>query len=267
MKLRTKTPIIICALHLLRSVAPAATILTGPGDFAVPTTLVDFETFPGGGIVPYNNDTPGLLTNQWRSVGILISDSSPGDGAGAYSGTYEVRPHSGTRAVANSYTGSPGGFIDFRFVIPGTTTIATVGEAGIWIQNGDASSTVSFFDANGMLIQSLTPPIGDQFAGFRAAEGIASIRISDSGYFMVDDLQFAAVPNPSFDLQATIHVSAVDICWPGRTNTMYQVQYRSNLSGTNWFDFGSPILGTGTNCVTDGINGMEQRFYRIIRVP
>ena len=75
------------------------------------------------------------------------------------------------------------------------------------------------------------------------------------------------VQEPSSDLLASIHFSAVDICWPGRTNKMYQVQYRTNLSGTNWFDFGSPVLGTATNCVTDGINGMEQRFYRVTRVP
>jgi len=69
------------------------------------------------------------------------------------------------------------------------------------------------------------------------------------------------------DLRSTIHCSAVDICWPGRTNQMYQVQYQTNLSDTNWFDFGSAVVGTGANCVTDGINGSVQRFYRVIRVP
>jgi len=69
------------------------------------------------------------------------------------------------------------------------------------------------------------------------------------------------------DLLASIHCSAVDICWAGRTNQMYQVQYRTNISDTNWFDFGSPLPGTGTNCVSDGINGQQQRFYRIVRVP
>jgi len=197
MKLRTNAPIIICALHLLQSEAPAATILTGPGDFMGATTLVDFETFPGGGIVPYNSTSPGILSSQWSGLGILISDSSPGNGAGAYSATFSILPHSGTRAVGDSDGSTPGGFIDFRFVIPGTTTFTTVGEAGLWVQNGDDGSTVSFFDANGTLIQSVTPSTGDRFAGIRAVEGIASIRVSDSGFYMVDDLQFAAVPEPS----------------------------------------------------------------------
>jgi hypothetical protein len=181
----------------------AATVLPGPADFRVPTTLVDFETFPSGEIVPYNNESPGLLNNQWNGIGLLISDSSAADGAGAYSGTFLVGPHSGTRAVANSYEGNPGGFIDFRFVMPGTTNIATVGEAGLWVQNGDDSSTVSFFDANGTLIQSVTSPPGDWFAGIRADEGIASIRINDPGYFMADNLQFAVVPTHSASITVT----------------------------------------------------------------
>jgi hypothetical protein len=69
------------------------------------------------------------------------------------------------------------------------------------------------------------------------------------------------------DLVANIHFSAVDICWAGRTNQLYQVQYRTNLSDTNWFSLGSSVLGTGTNCVTDGIDETQQRFYRIVRVP
>lgn len=82
---------------------------------------------------------------------------------------------------------------------------------------------------------------------------------------LIDNVSLVQVPDE--DLVASIHVSAVDICWPGRTNQMYQVQYRTNLSGTNWFNLGSPVLGTGTNCTTDGINGIEQRYYRITRVP
>ncbi len=69
------------------------------------------------------------------------------------------------------------------------------------------------------------------------------------------------------DLIAKIQTSAVDVCWPGRTDQMYQVQFRNSLTDTNWFDLGSPVQGTGTNCVTDPINGRKQRFYRIGRLP
>ena len=76
-----------------------------------------------------------------------------------------------------------------------------------------------------------------------------------------------SVQTDNSDLLLNIHASAVDICWAGFTNQMYQVQYRTNSSATNWFNFGSPVQGTGTNCVTDWINGTEQRYYRTIRLP
>ena len=102
------------------------------------------------------------------------------------------------------------------------------------------------------------------------ALGTYTVRFQSGGVTLgldslIDNVTLERVPDD--DLDATIHCSAVDICWAGRTNQMYQVQYRTNLPDTNWFDFGSPVLGTQTNCVTDGINGMVQRFYRIIRVP
>jgi hypothetical protein len=68
------------------------------------------------------------------------------------------------------------------------------------------------------------------------------------------------------DLLLNIHASAVDICWAGFTNQMYQVQYRTNASGTNWFNLGVPTQGTGTNCITDWIYASQQKHYRIIRV-
>ncbi len=91
----------------------------------------------------------------------------------------------------------PGGFLDFQFVIPGTDTFATVNEVGLWVENGDAGSVVSFFDLNDALIMSLNTSVGDQFAGIHADEGIGSVRINDVGYFLVDDLQFGSVPEPS----------------------------------------------------------------------
>ena len=67
----------------------------------------------------------------------------------------------------------PGGFLDFQFVIPGTDTFATVNEVGLWVENGDAGSVVSFFDLNDALIMSLNTSVGDQFAGIHA-DGVAS---------------------------------------------------------------------------------------------
>ena len=78
---------------------------------------------------------------------------------------------------------------------------------------------------------------------------------------------YALSAQPTEDLGAVIRVSAVDICWLGSTNQRYQVQYSTDLGSTNWFDLGSAVPGTGTNCVTDSVGETQKKFYRITRVP
>jgi hypothetical protein len=177
--------------------AAQVVVLTSPAQFTTTTTLVDFETFPDTTQVPY---TSSNLSNQWASLGVTISDDSPADGVSAYSSTYSVSPHSGSRAIADSVN-SAGGYIDFTFVLPDTTTPTTVTEAGLWVLNGDQASTVTFYAANGSVLSSWSPAAGTTFAGLQAPAGIARIRVSDPDYYLVDDLQFtsltAAVPEPS----------------------------------------------------------------------
>jgi hypothetical protein len=61
---------------------------------------------------------------------------------------------------------------------------------------------------------------------------------------------------------------AAEICWPSETNRMYQVQWASSLSATNWTDFGAAVVGTGTNiCIFDSTRGSDGRFYRVEIVP
>ena len=172
----------------------AATILTSPAEFSTPTVLISFEQFPNGEQVPIG---PTDLVDQWRPWGMVLEDSSPFNGARVFTNTFDVLPHSPIRAIADSEGDTAGGFIIFSFVIPGTSTPGTVQEAGLWVQNGDVSpSTVSFFDVQGGVLQTLTTSLSDQFIGIRATEGIASIRVSDDGFDMVDDLQFTPVPEP-----------------------------------------------------------------------
>ncbi len=59
------------------------------------------------------------------------------------------------------------------------------------------------------------------------------------------------------------------VCWNTLTNTIYQIQYRSDLTTNLWTDLGDPIQGNGTiNCITDSIAlGEPQRFYQIVTKP
>jgi uncharacterized protein (TIGR03382 family) len=195
----------IAGLFLLSATGSvgAGALVTDPSQFLGPTTLITFETFPGGGTVPYMSSN---LDDEWKSLGVLISDSSPADGASAYSGTYGVPPHSGIKALADSEN-SAGGFIQYNFVVPGTTTPVTVLEAGIWVQNGDGASAVEFLD--------------DFFVGYRDSAGIASLKITDAGYYLTDDLQFScassSVPAPGALLLASLGLSLIG--WRRRDRT------------------------------------------------
>lgn len=81
---------------------------------------------------------------------------------------------------------------------------------------------------------------------------------------LIDNVALQSLPD---DLITQISVSAVDVCWIGRTNQQYQLQFATNVVSTNWVNIGSPVAGTGTNCVTDTFNGSQKRFYRILRLP
>jgi len=198
--------VILAVFTLPTPVAQAATILVDPGGFSVSTTLIDFEKYPDGTTVPTPTG-PGqeYIYAQWDELGVLVSDNSAGLPVAAYGGTFSQTPHSGVRALG---IGPPSAnrAMTFTFVLPNTTTPTTVSEAGIWVQNGDATtspSTVEFFDSIGGLLGTITTPSNlgsnnDYFAGLQATEGIASLKISDTGYFLADDLEFASlVPIPA----------------------------------------------------------------------
>lgn len=69
------------------------------------------------------------------------------------------------------------------------------------------------------------------------------------------------------EMNMTIQVSSVDICWNSKTNKSYQVQYRSDLTANGWVNLGSTVSGTGARmCVTDAVTG-EKRFYRVGELP
>ena len=88
------------------------------------------------------------------------------------------------------------------------------------------------------------------------------VRTSIDGDFVGVD--FAVSVQDRMDLLASIAVACVDICWAGRTNRQYQVQYSSDLTTNTWVNFGSLLQGSGTNCVTDSVRATEKRFYRVV---
>jgi hypothetical protein len=132
------------------------------------------------------------------------------------------------------------------------------------------TGAVQIVTSNSFDSYNATNAWGARSVSLTLSPGTYTLQFTSENYYggldtMIDNVSLVKLPDS--DLMATIHFSAVDICWAGRTNQMYQVQYRTNLSDTSWFDLGSPVLGTRTNYVTDRIIGTPQRFYQVIRVP
>jgi len=163
-------------------------ILTDPSQFVYQATVTSFETYPDGNAVPYSQAT---LDDEWSRVGFLISDNTTADGAMAISNTTgPTYPHSDTHGLTDGPS-NLGGFIRFDFVDQRTGQPSVVWEAGIWVQNGDAASTVTFYDAGGGVLASVTTSGYDFFAGLRDREGIAAFRVDDGAQYMVDDITFS----------------------------------------------------------------------------
>ena len=103
---------------------------------------------------------------------------------------------------------------------------------------------------------------------FTAVTNITTIQFSDvsvdaSGTH-IDNVVLERLP-----LTSTIRVSEVEVCWETVSTRVYQVQFRSVITGNNWTDLLPPVQGNGqTNCIKDVVPvGEPQRFYRVITVP
>ena len=56
--------------------------------------------------------------------------------------------------------------------------------------------------------------------------------------------------------------------WAALTGLTYQVQFNTNLTQTNWVDFGDPVIATNsTASASDVIGPDRQRFYRVVLLP
>jgi hypothetical protein len=63
---------------------------------------------------------------------------------------------------------------------------------------------------------------------------------------------------------ASIRVSEVEICWPSISNSVYQVDYRSDLTTNTWVPLYTNVIGDGTViCRPDRVT-QPQRFYRVV---
>ena len=174
-----------------------------PGDFGGGTVVEGFEGFGNvdpWGLLPFDFGSGVQLTDgaQGDSTGVVIRD-----GAGFFGwGTAADIPQ-GTQFVGH---GNPGLFAttEFTFDTPmlrvgGFVTLSN-------LLNGTPLLIMEAFDATGALLDSRSiEPVAtnlwrDNFLGVESSVGIKSVTLvtaTGGGAFMLDQLHFQAVPEPS----------------------------------------------------------------------
>jgi hypothetical protein len=88
---------------------------------------------------------------------------------------------------------------------------------------------------------------------------------NDPYYLGLDDISITPVPVPAF-LATTKTPGTFNLTWGTMTGLVYQVQYKTNLLQTNWFNLGKPLIATNGNMTvsdTNAISSSPQRFYRL----
>jgi hypothetical protein len=77
----------------------------------------------------------------------------------------------------------------------------------------------------------------------------------------MDDLSVSTGPLPPV---LSIRVSQVELCWESRSDNVYQLQYRSDLTVNQWLNLGDPLAGSNdVICTNDAVSG-PPRFYRVV---
>jgi hypothetical protein len=87
---------------------------------------------------------------------------------------------------------------------------------------------------------------------------------NDRNYFGLDDVSVTPIPRPtitSFGKNAGSFI----LTWPSVAQVPYQVQYNTNLLGTNWLTWLTLTAATNTLTTTDSnaISASPIRFYRV----
>ena len=90
--------------------------------------------------------------------------------------------------------------------------------------------------------------------------------VTDNGVPNLSATQSFIVTVTSTPTVGAAHVSGnqFKLTFPTLSGQTYQIEFKDNLSATNWTPLGSPIIGTGASLnVTNSISVTPQRFFRL----
>jgi hypothetical protein len=150
-------------------------------------------------------------------------------------------------------------------------------------QNGGANLTFQVFQADLATGQALS--LSDWLSVTNYYPGSAGITLLRDGRLFVTggasslgySYNFSPVQNTFFlsgltpppVIQPVTQTNRIiSLTWSTVVAYLYQVQYSTNLTSTNWFNLGNPITATnGTASTSDRSGANPQRFYRVVASP
>ncbi|HWD19723.1 MAG TPA: choice-of-anchor J domain-containing protein [Verrucomicrobiae bacterium] len=138
-------------------------------------------------------------------------------------------------------------------------TYTTVEQKGAGLQNNTASQWLS----NSVDLSAYAG--ANVRVRFRFDTVDSSFNNTEGWY--LDDVVLTTLPNGPLAFQTVSQTNGqIQFTWNAAPGQDYQVQYKTNLSQTNWINLGPPL----TNAVlpySDGLGPDTQRFYRVRTAP
>jgi hypothetical protein len=87
---------------------------------------------------------------------------------------------------------------------------------------------------------------------------------NDKDFFALDKVRVTSVPSPAVQVSAMVSGSIL-LAWTALPGLRYQVQYRTDISQTDWTNLGTVITATrNPMTLTDSIGSDPRRFYRVV---
>ena len=143
----------------------------------------------------------------------------------------------------------------------------------LWVDNLESGTTEEFIvNWNGTTLYSVLNPAAFSWTNLQfivTATGTNStLQIqaeNDPDYFGLDDVSVTPIPAPVFQSLA-VSARNFQLGYYTATGMVYQVQYNTNLTQSNWFNLGSSF--TAANYIfniqdTNALNNSATRFYRL----
>jgi hypothetical protein len=89
----------------------------------------------------------------------------------------------------------------------------------------------------------------------------------DPAFLGLDAVSVIPIPLPSFQT-VTKSNGTIRFSWTTMAGLSYQLQYKTNVTATNWINLGSPTNAVGgTASASDSIGPSVRRFYRVALLP